>query len=64
MTNREYIDGLSDREFAIKQSYGFAPSEYCKAEEATKCKRNEYKDGLSPCVQCFLEWLKMERTDG
>lgn len=58
MTNFERIKAMSVEEMARNQATLFARA--CKAETPTKCKKERFINGMSPCSQCVLKWLNSE----
>lgn len=55
-SNGDRIRAMSDEELTHFKYGGGNP--YCKEEEPTDCRRSKWVNGLSPCEQCYLEWLK------
>ena len=55
-TNADHIRSMSDEELTHFKYGGGNP--YCKEEEPTDCRRSKWVNGLSPCEQCYLKWLK------
>lgn len=55
-SNGDRIRAMSDEEL-VKLRYSTAPI-HCQQKEPTLCKRSRWINGLSPCEQCYLEWLK------
>lgn len=55
-SNGDRIRAMSDEELAHFKYGGGNP--YCKEEEPTDCKRSKWVNGLSPCEQCYLDWLR------
>ena len=61
MTNYERIKAMSVEEMAKNHStllYGI-----CKAGSPTKCEKDVFVNGFSPCSQCALEWLNSEAEE-
>lgn len=55
-SNGDRIRAMSDEELTHFKYGGGNP--YCKEEEPTDCKRSKWANGLSPCEQCYLDWLR------
>ena len=58
MTNYERIKAMSVEEMAENHAYLFHGA--CKAKSPTKCEKDVFENGLSPCSQCVLKWLNSE----
>ena len=58
MTNYDRIKQMSIEEMAKYAMCILAHA--CTADRPKKCKKNLWKDGLSPCEQCVKQWLEME----
>ena len=61
-TNADRIRAMSDEELA-KFHYG-SGAPYCKKENPRDCTRQKYVDGLTPCEQCYLQWLRQPVEGG
>lgn len=55
-SNGDRIRAMSDEELTHFKYGGGNP--YCKEEEPTDCRRSKWVNGLSPCEQCYLDWLR------
>lgn len=55
-SNGDRIRAMSDEELTQFKYGGGNP--HCKEEEPTACKRSKWVNGLSPCEQCYLDWLR------
>lgn len=67
MTNGDKIRAMTDQQLA-KEAYTFL-SGCCLVtrtggDPLKDCKRMEFKNGLSPCQQCALEWLQTPASKG
>ena len=58
MTNYERIKAMSVEEMARNQTTLFCLA--CKAEIPTRCEKEGFVNGVSPCSQCVLKWLNSE----
>jgi hypothetical protein len=55
MTNLEYLKSLPPEDFAkIFFSLAFY---YCQSENPESCPRETFRNNLTPCEQCLLEYL-------
>lgn len=55
-SNGDMIRAMSDEELVRFRYCSGSP--HCQQQEPTLCKRSKWVNGLSPCEQCYLEWLK------
>ena len=55
-TNADRIRAMSDEELALTHSTIFEKA--CKCKDPSKCRKEAWLQGYSPCGQCVLEWLK------
>lgn len=54
MTNREWLNSLSDEKFATGIMNGWCSSRECLLED-------EKRPDITNCEECLLDWLKQER---
>lgn len=53
MTNREWINGLPDEEFAADMMKGWCNNRECLLDDDTR-------PDITDCEECLLDWLKQE----
>ena len=55
MTNADRIRAMSDEELL---ELHYSSSAHCIADDPTVCDRHDFIGNLTPCEQCYLEWLQ------
>lgn len=55
MTNGDVIRSMSDMELV---RIHYCSCGHCKSQDPTNCDMHDYKDGMTPCEQCYLKWLR------
>lgn len=55
LSNADRIRAMSDKEL-VRIRYSGA--QHCKSDNPRKCNRHGFVDGMSPCEQCYYEWLQ------
>lgn len=55
-SNGDRIRVMSDEELMRLHYGGGIP--HCKAKKPVACEMSKWVNGLSPCEQCYLDWLR------